>query len=408
MVLLVLVLLALLGACGTLPPPPPGSASSGNPPQPSRDAECGTRPASVTADSLTVALPDSVDPAHAPLPQNESERFLFSQFYETLVVVDCNGRIRPSRLVQSITRDARQGLWRLSLSPDARFWDGSAPSATDILAAWRDRDATLAEGAAAIGVRDLVVSGGDTATLMRLALPRYSVTKSAPAPSWPMGTGAFRPAGAWHKAASEPVLAVRRVGPRLDPRDALDQGVDLLITADVALVGYAVARSPYRVVPLDWNRRYILVTPPGSRTLAAGLDRDDLTRAVHAVARAAPLGGCAQDSVTDGAHPAGDRWRLFFDSGDGTARDLAERLVGSGALERTVAVAVDSAGLAAARRTIPASLVVTAVPSLHEVAGCDTIPLIETRRFAVIRPDVLSFRLGEDGSVLLEPAAVRR
>src|SRR5439155_19885395 len=43
----------------------------------------------------TIALGDRVDPANAPHPTNDSERLLFRQLYETLVRVDCEGRVRP-------------------------------------------------------------------------------------------------------------------------------------------------------------------------------------------------------------------------------------------------------------------------------------------------------------------------
>src|SRR5205814_477497 len=74
---------------GELPPPAPALAPS--------DTACliaAGRPAS--RDTVAIALTDPVDPAHAPLPRNVAERFVFAQLYETLVRVDCQGRVLPA------------------------------------------------------------------------------------------------------------------------------------------------------------------------------------------------------------------------------------------------------------------------------------------------------------------------
>src|SRR5207245_2537113 len=74
---------------GELPPPAPTLAPS--------DTACliaAGRPAS--RDTVTIALTDPIDPAHAPLPRNVAERFVFAQLYETLIRVDCRGRVLPA------------------------------------------------------------------------------------------------------------------------------------------------------------------------------------------------------------------------------------------------------------------------------------------------------------------------
>src|SRR6266516_4231603 len=74
---------------GELPPPAPTLAPS--------DTACliaAGRPTS--RDTVTIALTDPVDPAHAPLPRNVAERFVFAQLYETLIRVDCRGRVLPA------------------------------------------------------------------------------------------------------------------------------------------------------------------------------------------------------------------------------------------------------------------------------------------------------------------------
>ena len=72
----------------------------------------------------TVGLTDPIDPKHAPRPTNESERLLFRQLYETLVTVDCLGRVRPA-LAASWRLDADGRTWILALRENARFADGT-------------------------------------------------------------------------------------------------------------------------------------------------------------------------------------------------------------------------------------------------------------------------------------------
>ena len=86
-----LVVAACGGAAprGELPPPAPALAPG--------DTACliaAGRPAS--RDTVTIALTDPIDPAHAPLPRNVAERFVFAQLYETLIRVDCQGRVLPA------------------------------------------------------------------------------------------------------------------------------------------------------------------------------------------------------------------------------------------------------------------------------------------------------------------------
>src|SRR5262245_41877612 len=83
----------LVSACGHQPrvplPPPPIVAA---PPE-SSPPDC--RLISEPGEPIrTVALGEPVNPANAPYPSNDSERMLFRQLYETLVRVDCEGRLR--------------------------------------------------------------------------------------------------------------------------------------------------------------------------------------------------------------------------------------------------------------------------------------------------------------------------
>src|SRR5688500_1232552 len=100
-------------------------------------AECQLIPApSEPGDVISsVALTDRVDPANAPVPSNESERLLFRQLYETLVRVDCNGRVVPG-LAVSWRLETDGQTWIVTLRENARFADGWPLSSTDVRSAW--------------------------------------------------------------------------------------------------------------------------------------------------------------------------------------------------------------------------------------------------------------------------------
>ena len=87
----------------------------------------------------TIALVERIDPSHAPYPSNESERLLFRQLYETLVRVDCNGRVRPG-LAASWRLDADGRTWIVTLRDGARFADGTAVTAGAVRASWARDD----------------------------------------------------------------------------------------------------------------------------------------------------------------------------------------------------------------------------------------------------------------------------
>ena len=125
MLVIVLVLVAL-SACR--PPPAPAS-----PPAPAPvgtagvggggrgDTTCELAPGPVTfANSLSVALLGPVDPAHAPVPASDAERLVFPELYETLVRVDCVGRILTA-LARSWAADSGGHRWTFTLRDDARF-----------------------------------------------------------------------------------------------------------------------------------------------------------------------------------------------------------------------------------------------------------------------------------------------
>jgi hypothetical protein len=109
-------------------------------------------------------------------------------------------------------------------------------------------------------------------------------------------------------------------------RDALDSGIDVLVTADPAAVSYAATRPEYESAPLPWSRLYLLVLPRGRGGSGGGDDlRADLAaNAVRVDARPAQSHGCGAVAPVIGS---GSRARIVYADDDSVARALAERLV---------------------------------------------------------------------------------
>src|SRR5256714_7439441 len=240
----------LAAACHAGPPgaapapalPAPGAAPS--------DTTCriAPRPAA-KRDRVAVAFAEPIEATHAPLARNDAERFVFAELYETLIRVDCAGRVLPG-LAQSW--EASGDRWTFTLRDDARFWDGAPVTARDVIASWRARDSAFAQSATVVSDRTIAVRP-PVAPVQPLADPALAVTKRAPGGDWPIGTG-----GHWVSEtdatgvltavpAGRGVLALlrRTDGPRGATRRALDEGSDLVITGDPAVLEYAGTRPGY-------------------------------------------------------------------------------------------------------------------------------------------------------------------
>src|SRR6266566_1170264 len=315
---------------GELPPPAPTLAPS--------DTACliaAGRPAS--RDTVTIALTDPVDPAHAPLPRNVAERFVFAQLYETLIRVDCRGRVLPA-LARS-WEQGPEGRWTVTLRSDARFWDGAPVTAQDVLAAWRARDSSLARAVTVPDDRALSIDPTGL-SFQRFADPALAVTKSAPGGGWPIGTGHYWTTGSAAGAealraspvpgAGLPALKVT-VAPASEARDAVDANADLLLTSDPAALDYGRTRSEYQDAPLGWDQTYVLLAPDGSSLELSALRLETLPQAVHVEARPAQAddGGfwlvdlkrCGFAAEAPSTHAPPHR-RIVYEQADRDARDL--------------------------------------------------------------------------------------
>jgi hypothetical protein len=222
-----------------------------------------------------------------------------------------------------------------------------------------------------------------------------------------------------------------------DARDALDQDIGVLVTRDQRVEAYAAAHTELAVVPLSWDRTYVLVVPRGAQTSdsAGTLIRAALAAdALRADARPVGLGGRSPpDAACDsrpasrtvlaglefaGTGPPRDTNRVVFDEADPVARFLAERVA--------VLASTRSAQLSAVAPTLDPSgaemsvtglssrvfthalqdgrsaAFIAVIPSAasRSCAGAPTpgatpdgvgpgiIPLIETRAVAIVRLDV--------------------
>jgi len=320
----------------------------------------------------TVALGEPVNPANAPRPSNDSERLVFRQLYETLVRIDCMGRVVPG-LASSWRRSIDGQTWIVTLPPGARFSDGSPVAASAVLALW-SRDGVGGDLQPHVNrlVQSIISVDDDTlAILLRnprvdapyaLAHTDLALAKPVSGAAWPLGT---RSAHVTSDRASTTITtaagtSIRFLAPRGDPRDLLDESVDLLITRDRAALDYAATLPPFQSVPLAWQRTQVLLTPGRARTSPSLSEeaRQTLARdAVRGEARNAvgPFWWQGQSDCEIAPPRASELgWRssgrVVYDATDGAARDLAERLVG---LDRRIyqrATGLTGEALALARR----------------------------------------------------------
>jgi extracellular solute-binding protein (family 5) len=427
------LLAALFAAACRAGPPTPGAAPAPALPAPGAapsDTLCRIAPGpAAKRDTVAVALAEPIDPTHAPLPRNDAERFVFAQLYETLIRVDCAGRVLPG-LAQSW--EASGDRWTFTLRDDARFWDGAPVTARDVVAAWRARDSTFAQSATILGDRAIAVRP-PVAPVEPLADPALAVTKRAPGGDWPIGTG-----GHWvsetDAAGVLSALPVRRgtlpalrisTVPAGRSRDALDEGSDLVITGDPVVLEYAATRPGYVDVALDWNRTYVLLAP-GHPDGLADIQRESLRDAVHLDARPAEWTGdqfwlaqlraCGFPTTRDTALSAARRQRVVYDQSDRNAADLAARLVGLGALgKRSAATGLAPAAFAAAlraggdaayvlplrRRVFDVCRAALELPPWSWTARVE--PLLDVRPHALVRRGLPPLQLDWDGTPHITP-----
>lgn len=400
---------------------------------------------------ITIGIAGAVTPPSMP----QRGDLAGAQLFDTLVRLDCTGSVIPGLADAWSTDDSV--TWRFTIARDATFSDGAAVTASSVVESWAARQVQFAS-VTAIGseLRAVLRSAAGAALFAR---PDLAITRPADgrpgAGGWPAGTGAYRLDTI---GASMLRLLARRPGPaapdtidvryfRGDPRNALDAGVDVIVTGDAAALSYAHARPGYRTTPLPWKSTYVLAThstrgtaggagsgersdvePPGADDLA-GLARD----AAPGVSRRAMSPFWWQECVLPAPAPgrSSTDGLILYEQGDDVARRLAERVTAlawpradAPAWLRAalgtysappVSQAVSRADLVDAVRT-RAGLVVASLPrSPHD--GCAAItadshieallsfpgrhitPLVDTREHLIHRSGVGRVRVDADGTI---------
>lgn len=436
------MLAASLSACGPRPvtlAPEAGACLVGSP-----------RPA---MDTIRIALSGPVDPSQAPSPATDAERLLFPQVYQTLLVADCQGNLRPGLATTWSRNDALH--WTVRLRPGLRFWDGTPVTAHDVVQSLRRRgdeagmlrDHGLATARAQDDSTVLLTMARPQDHLRTLADPLFAVVRDT-GKTWPLGTGRY----AIVDRSVPPFLAVplesspRDALPVLeflgtrDPRDALDIGADLLITGDPTALEYARANPSLQTVPLPWDRTYVLLLPaPVTGPPPADLG-PQIASAVRADARPAEppfwwttATRCDADPGTPPAPVVSTTARIAYPRDDPTATLLAQRLVALGTAgfladiltgvppgARLVAVGMDDGTFAGAVSTGREAGYVLPLPRqpldpcvahaavFHRSPWAyaadparHVLPLVDTRRHAVLRRGRVGVRIGLDGTVYL-------
>lgn len=273
---------------------------------------CPERGPVLSSAGFRLALPGDVDPAAAPLPRTEAERHLFHSFYETLVRVDCEGRLAPGLATAWQAFDEGR-VWVFTLRAEARFWDGSPLGAVHVIAAWRRAaefcvargepspflafdprgDALVIEGPRALAIH---LRTAHPRLPLELAHPALAVVGEPDGQGWLAGSGPCRPAGlpqdgvlavvpAPVHPAAPPWSRIEIVlGDARDPREHLDAGCDALVSRQRDVIAYYAGRRATRLEPLPWDRWYYLVAPAGPvedrQRWTAGWDRLELAREV--------------------------------------------------------------------------------------------------------------------------------
>jgi len=408
-------------------------------------------------DTVTIGISGDVRASRAAKPQTDAERVLSHLLYETLIEIDCEGRVRPG-LAASWRSGAGGMEWVFTLRDGVTYSDGASVTAGHIEAAWRNDS-----GGAALTMLDAVVAAGEheLRVMVREAFPSVPRLLADPqlavradrggADSWPVGTRGYAvqsvtdtdvlivPVGAM---GGDDLPVVRLVYGDGDLRDLIDARADLVITRELRVVDYARSASGYRSVSLPWSRTYGLVVGTDSIGGSAWRDVSDALRTDLAEDPFRPprdrywwdgLSRCREANrswVRDTARSD----RLVYRGSDPVARDLAERLVALGsslpphagalrgaiaaglsdlAFERALAVGSDRGYIVELPTGVldpcgAAFDVTRSIPWIDaEQVGSAIIPLAEARFTALVRNGAGPFVLGWDGLPVFRAAVGR-
>ncbi|MBU8921467.1 MAG: hypothetical protein KOO63_06585 [Bacteroidales bacterium] len=336
-------------------------------------------------DTVLIGLPDPMNLKAAPFYRTLSERIVFSHLYETLITIDCSGKVRGVLAVSWKSMDGGK-IWRFKLKRGITFVDGSRVKAEDIASSWSRPSMERFLDTAMI---DSVTSTGDRSVLMHfsqprrmfpgfLALPPFSVVKRSERSLWPAGTGPYMllvpglssmneildreelARGSDIEDGELVAVPIRDDGLPVirfihteanDGRDLLDRGVDLILTEDPDVIDYASRQDGLADIPLPWESVYLLLSTSRVNRLRWGevsgslsmdfcekLARDAVSvdsrgrRAEYWWDRAEECGDLSgivkwPPLALKGADSSAESLKIVYLSGQKTARELSERLV---------------------------------------------------------------------------------
>jgi hypothetical protein len=361
-------------------------------------------------------LTDSVDLSHAPVPTNDSERLLFRQLYHNLVRVDCQGQVHPELAAAWVFDPARRS-WTFTLRDTTLSPDGSRLLSAQVLASWRGRPRVLGalgiDSVIAASDRTLIVGVSDTASEPKLfAQPALSIA---------LNPGLSLPSSGQFRSSSGGPTVLDFLTLHGDVRDALDSGIDLLVTRDLDLTQYAARRRDLQTFALPWSETYVLVQPSNVDTLQGFAEADSvrqsLAEAVRAEARPAsselPRPRCRGAAATPSSGPPAAR--VVHRGSDAAARGLAERIVAlNGADPQLRVEALSDSAFAASLRAGAARAYIVSL-SLHPDDSCagglalppgaSIRPLIDTRARAIVRHGSPPLTVDWDGTLRLAAPA---
>jgi hypothetical protein len=384
-------------------------------------------------------------------PGTRPQRFTTHQVSETLIRLDCRGDA-VAGLASSWSVDSSGHFWTFTLRRGARFTDGTAVSLADVSRSfaevgtprpWAGNSGMLVGWA---GIRRATLRG-DTALVLEFTDARRTVPSVLAHPALvtikqatgvALGSGAFQLTASAEgrvRLAAESGATTSLTIVTGDLRDALDAGVDVVVTRNPRTLSYAAGLKEYTSIPLSWADQYVLVTPDVTdNPLILSQDVLQLEHIVRVSARSPVTGeltpwwrrvGHCRVTGPDPRAATVTRSRLVYHAADAVARSVAERLVAAAGTERhLIAVGLVADQFRTAIRagsdwgyivrlpTLPLApcLVVDQVleyaPWLEFSGGTTALTaLIEIRSHAVVRPSRIVGRVELDwqGALVILP-----
>lgn len=380
-------LLAVLVVGCSHPAPTHVSPAPVAPPTPSSACLIGTSGVA-SGDSITVIV-----------PQQDSALVAAANEYDTLIRLDCEGRVIPG-LASSWTHNADGSAWTFVFS------DSSRPGPMDIASAWNSSD-TASAILGLSGVNDAVPDSG-----------KLVIHLDHPSETVPL-IFADHELGLRRLGGSRGGVIVQTTDGR-DVRDLVDRSPDVLVTDDPNVLDYASKRPGTALTPLPWDRVYVLLMAPEGRppreliTSDSTTFREQLARdVVRSEARPArppywwsDLRGCS-DSATRMPMETGatSQVSIGYLASDAAARALAERIVAlgdsswfaRGLASHDLENALQGGAMDAYILSLPIRSLVPCRDAMWP-NGATLVPLVETRRTAILRKDGPALVVGGDGS----------